>query len=439
MKTLVTETQRRVGLTFLDQAVSSASNFSLGVVIARVAGAEEFGDYVLTVMIWLVVVGVHRALVTEPVIVVSQEVDDQGALVRQGVSGELVVGTLVSVLVAAAGALTLAAGADIGALMLSLSPWFVPLLLQDYWRAMAFQRRRPALALVNDLVFTGVQSGAIVVFLALGWRSAGYVITAWGVGATAGALLGFCWFRGKARLTQGWNVLARLWPLSRWMVADFLAGFASYYAYLALVALLITRADYGGFRAALNLMGPVYVMVLAGGNLCLPEASRRRDRNDPEALWSFARRLSVGMSACVATYGILLAVTASWLLTKIYGAEFARFAPLAALAALQEVIFVSAFGQGIVLKAAGRVRRLWLLQVVVAVASVASMGGLVTWFGTVGAGWAGVATATYYSVGVYAVYRLERRLPLATEDSEFDTAARAFTTAPVVGGPEPVA
>ncbi len=437
---VVTEARRRIGFTFLDQVVSSGSNFALGVVIARLSGAAEFGDYVLTMMIWLVVVGVHRALITEPIIVVSHEVDDHRTLLRRGVNAELLVGALVSIVVAISGALAMAAGAHIGALVLSLAPWFPSLLLQDYWRAMAFQRQRPALALVNDLVFAGVQASAIAVFLALGWRSAEYVITAWGVGATAGALLGFAWSPAKERVIRGWHLLARLWPLSRWMLADFLAGFASYYAYLAFVALLISRYDYGGFRGALNLMGPVYVMVLAGGNLGLPEASRRRNRDDPHVLWRFARSLSFGMSACVGLYGIGLALTASWLLTEVYGAEFARFAPLAALAALQELIFVSVFGQGIVLKAAGRVRRLWVLQVLVAVASVVSMVVLVTWFGTIGAGWAGVATSSYYALGVYAVFRAETRRPLATEDSEFDIAARALSAAaPTLRGSEPLA
>ena len=54
--------RRRILLTFSDQAVSSASNFVTGVAVARLAGVARFGDYMLTIMVWLIVVGVHRAV-----------------------------------------------------------------------------------------------------------------------------------------------------------------------------------------------------------------------------------------------------------------------------------------------------------------------------------------------------------------------------------------
>jgi len=50
--------RRRILLTFSDQAVSSASNFVTGVAVARLAGVARFGDYMLTIMVWLIVVGV---------------------------------------------------------------------------------------------------------------------------------------------------------------------------------------------------------------------------------------------------------------------------------------------------------------------------------------------------------------------------------------------
>ncbi len=402
-----TAAQRRATLTFLDQLVSSTSNFVTGVAVARLSGPAEFGRFMLMFTVWLLAVGVHRALITEPLIVTSREVDLRRGLMAHGLSADVLLGVIVSAVVAAGGAVTLAAGVALGTPMVALSPWVVSLLVQDYWRGMAFQQRRPGLALANDVVFAAVQFAVIAVFAALGWRTASHMITAWGIGATAGALLGYRWFPALGRLHEGKSFLADTWSLSRWMLADFLTGFAAHQSYVAFAALLLSQVDYGGFRAGFNLMGPVIVILHAGANVGLPEAARRVNPQDLAPLRQFARRLTAGTSFCVVAYAVVVAVAGRRLLSTIFGPEFAPYAQLAMLAALEYVIAVSWFGQGIALKAAGRMRRLWRARLLVAVASLVLLLVLVRWLGAIGAGWAGVIAGTFYAGAVYAAYRAE--------------------------------
>ncbi|MDQ3897681.1 MAG: hypothetical protein M3326_10665, partial [Actinomycetota bacterium] len=148
-------------LTFLDQVVSSVTNFATGVAVARLSGAAQFGEYMLVLLIWIVIVGVHRRLVTEPMTVASGDMDAQHSAIAGGLGAEILLGTVGSAAVVGAGLITTATGARIGATMLALSPWLIPLLVQDYWRAMAFQRRRPDLALINDIAFAVVQVAGI--------------------------------------------------------------------------------------------------------------------------------------------------------------------------------------------------------------------------------------------------------------------------------------
>lgn len=400
--------RRRILLTFSDQAVSSASNFVTGVAVARLAGVARFGDYMLTIMVWLIVVGVHRAVITEPIIVTGgQGGGDRRATLAHGLTAELLLAAAASAVVATSGLGISLLGADLGRTMLALAPWFAPLLVQDYWRAMAFQQRRPGLALVNDLTFAGVQVAAIVVFALHGWRTVGFMLAAWGLGATAGALLGLLWFPVVGGLHASVSMLRRMWPLSRWMLADFATGFGSDQAYLAFAAVLLSRADYGGYRAAFSLMGPTVVILLAGGNLGLPEASRRADPEQPAALRVYARRLTTGILCCVGLYCAAVAVGSGRLLGALYGPAFSRYGVLATLSALQYVLLATVFGQLIALKAAGRMRLLWRVRIGVFIASLSSMTLLVRWLGTPGAGWAGVATAALYLTAIQSVYRRE--------------------------------
>lgn len=395
----------RVALTFVDQVVSSASNFITGVAVARFSGASEFGEYTLVLTIWLAVVGVHRKVITEPIIVDSSDADAEAAEIAKGLSSELLLGGVVAAVTAALGLIALGAGAHIGVMLLAISPWFLPLLVQDYWRGIAYQRRRPGLALVNDLTFAAVQGAAIVGFYLIGWRSGGHMIAAWGLGATAGAALGSRWFPARAGLKDGWRLLVRLWPRARWLLADFVTSLAVQQGYLVFAALLLSEVDYGGFRAGVSLMGPTIVIFLAAGNIGLPEAVRRAASPDREDLRRYALRLSFWTSCCVALYGLGLVITARYLLRVLYGDEFVRFAPLTVLIALQYVLVVSMYGQGIALRAAGWMRGLWAARLVTSAASVATLVVLFHWLGLNGVGWTGAATGAYDSLAVYLFYR----------------------------------
>ncbi|MCA1606592.1 MAG: hypothetical protein LC775_14245, partial [Acidobacteria bacterium] len=315
-------------MTFLDQAVSSGSNFATGLVIARLSGVAEFGDYALTFMVWLMIVGLHRALLTEPLIVNAGRTEAAAELRVRGFSAELLLGALFSLIIGIIGLIVAAFGSQVGILIATMALWLVPLLVQDYWRAIAFQQRRPGLALANDLTFVVTQVAVITFAITLGWRSPGIIITAWGIGATAGALLGWISFHDTIGLRSGWLLLGELWPHSKWMLADFLTGFASDQAYIAAAALLLSRAEYGGFRAALSLMGPAYVILIAGGNMGLPEASRRAAALDPSILHGFARRLSVAISLAVALYGLVVVIAGKTVLRHVYGEEFAPFSSI---------------------------------------------------------------------------------------------------------------
>ena len=123
--------RRRILLTFSDQAVSSASNFVTGVAVARLAGVARFGDYMLTIMVWLIVVGVHRAVITEPIIVTGgQGGGDRRATLAHGLTAELLLAAAASAVVATSGLGISLLGADLGRTMLALAPWFAPLLVQ---------------------------------------------------------------------------------------------------------------------------------------------------------------------------------------------------------------------------------------------------------------------------------------------------------------------
>lgn len=409
--------RRRAALTVTDQVVSSGSNFATGVAVARLSGITQFGQYMIVVVFWLVLVGLHRALITEPMVVTSRDADDLRSRLAHGLAAEAVYGFAAGATMAIGGALALAAGYPLGGPLLALSLWLPGLLVQDYWRAMAFQQGRPGMALANDVVFVVVQGAAVVVLALIGWHTVGYMIAAWGLGGMAGAIYGFRRFPAVSRPAEGWQMLAGLWPQSRWILADFASGYLTEQANLLLAAALLTRVDFGGFRASYTLIGPILILLLAEMNLGLPGATRRACSEDPDALHHYARRLSGATFACVATYGVLAIVAGQYLLRTVYGPGFARFGPLVTLGAVAYSIASLSTGQGIALKAGARMSLVWRARLLVGLVSLTSMVVLVEWLGVVGAAWSSVVTGATWAIAIRVVYRMELGRPTRADDA----------------------
>lgn len=412
MKTGAFAGRRKLGLTFADQAISSGSNFLVGVLVARFSGLTRFGGYMFAFAIWLVVVGVHRALITEPMIIAGATPRQRHRLLAQGFAAEMVLGVVASVAVGLLGAAFLLFGSSgYGGPLVALAPWLPSLLAQDFWRAMSFQQARPDRALANDVLFTTVQVGAFLALMAATpYRSVAVPIACWGVGATAGAALGLVTYGIRPAIGPGVAHLRRHWATSKWLLADFGTQYAADQAYLFYLAAELGSAAYGGFRASANLLGPVMVILQAGGNFGLPEASRRLRSEGPDGLRRLAPRLTLGALACVGLYGGVVSLLGGRLLSAVYGPTFGEYGTLLRLAALQYVVASLVFGQGICLKAVGAIRKLWTARVAVTAVSFTAVVALTHRFGLTGAGWAGVVTTLTLTVAVERVHRRTLRV-----------------------------
>ena len=184
-----------------------------------------------------------------------------------------------------------AGSGDIGVSLIVLAVVLPALVAQDYWRAMAFALHRPGVALANDAIFVAVQVAALATVLLLGARTAPWFLLAWGAGAAAGAVAGFVQFGVHPFRKGAGPLFSHNWPFSRWLMADFLTIFCADQTYLLLVAVLLGQAAFGELKAALSLMGPTAVILLTGGNLGLPTLSRARANDGLDGLVRVARKL----------------------------------------------------------------------------------------------------------------------------------------------------
>ena len=382
------EAARRAAVTMTDQCFASGTNFAVGVVVARLAGAPGLGAFALAYAAWILLNTLHRALVTDPM-AISRDVggERESENLRQGFAAEIYLGLVATAVFIAIGVVLIAAGQrTFGDGMLAVAPWLIFLDLQDYWRWIGFMKGQPGKSLVNDVVFAIAQIVAFLVIDVTGIHSVFAVVSAWGVGAVAGALYGLRQFSVRPGLSGGWSLLRRGWHMSKWLAGTAVTNWGAGQVYLIVAAGLLGAAALGGLKAAQALVtGPSSIVIHAGGSFGLPEASRAlADRG-----WSGLRRVSWWISAAgllsVGVFGVVVIFDGAELLRLFYGASFIRYEPATRLTAVAFVI--SAFGLGpiLTLKALKRTRQLFNVQLITLAVSIPAVAILAEAYGVTGA------------------------------------------------------
>ncbi|MBI4729859.1 MAG: hypothetical protein HY775_10240 [Acidobacteria bacterium] len=377
-------TAGRMAYAVGDQAVSSATNFVLGLLLARALPPAAFGGFVLAFAAYLLVLGLSRALGSEPLVVRAGGMDP--ARWHDAVAGSAGSAVLLGVLGGAALVVTgLAVGGTLGG-ALSLMGIVLPgVLLQDAWRFVFLAARAPRAALVNDLAWAGLLAPAAAMLAVRGVRSLAPYVLAWGSAGTVAALIGL----GQTRVLPRPLGAPRWWrdqgDLAGRYAGEFGATLGAEQATLYALGGLLGLAAIGTIRTAQLLLGPVGVLIMGVGIGSVPEAaslSRRDSRRLGRACAGAGALLAL---AAVCWTGVLLAIPRSLGATLVPGWGAARplFVPLGvALAA-----WAATTGAAIGLRAGADARR--GLQARVAQAGFTVSGAVVgaVAAGPVGAAW----------------------------------------------------
>jgi O-antigen/teichoic acid export membrane protein len=290
----------RVSWGLGDQAVSSLTNFAVGLYVARTLGVTDFGVFTLAWVTYAVVVNLSRGLATDPLLVRFSGVPAGSwrAAVSRSSGTALLVGLGTGAVAVLAGA---AIGGAIGGAFVALGVVLPAVLLQDSWRFAFFAAGQGRKAFSNDLVWAGALIPAMVVASEYGSVS-GFVL-AWGLSGAVAAAYGCVQTRLVPRLSGVRSWLRQQRDLGpRYLVENVSnsgAGQLRMYGLGAIAGL----ADVGAVRGAELLMGPFLAVLLGLGLVAVPEAARVLQRS-PHRLLRFCLLLGGAQAVGVLAWGL---------------------------------------------------------------------------------------------------------------------------------------
>jgi O-antigen/teichoic acid export membrane protein len=404
--------------TMLDQCVASASNFSVGIVVARISGPTGFGAFALAYTVWTLLTSFHRSLITDPMAIMGdmrhEERDDY---IRRGFAADVALGLMAALAIAAVGTVFLAVGLHtFGIGLLSVAPWLVVLDLQDYWRWIGFMLGKPKKSLVNDLLFNVVQAVAFGVVFVLHLHSVFAVVSAWGLGAAVAALYGLRQFSVRPTVRGGGAFLWSRWPTSRWLASERAANWGANQLYLVVAGAMLGPAALGGLKAAQGLAaGPTNLVMNAGGSFGLPEATRQLAERGWAGMVRISRIVTGAGVVVAAACAVAVLLAAPTLLKFLYGPKFASYAPSAQLFAIAIVVGAFFVGPTLTLTATRRIVPLVIIQLVRMVLTVT-----LTFVAARGHDVTGVATVNLVScaVALVAMWAIQSRARRSVEAME---------------------
>jgi O-antigen/teichoic acid export membrane protein len=154
-------------------------------------------------------------------------------------------------------------------------------------------------------------------------------------------------------------------------------------------------------------MGPSGVLIMAGGSIGLPEASKAYTEKGQSGLLRVARVVTFCGFCSFLAGAIVIVVFGKQLLTAIYGPSFAHLELAAILMAVAYMIISFTLGPVLVLKATRNTRPLFHIQLVSLVVSAASLAVLSELWGVNGA--AG-ATMVTFAIGAAGTRWVQHRV-----------------------------
>jgi len=245
------------GTSAFDQALSALSNFVITLAVVRGGGPEALGHYSVAFAVYLIVLGVSRALVSEPLLAARREEDQ----VRDGLSASL---TAVLAIAVVSGVGVGGYGLLMGQPALVAVAVALPItLVQDVLRYQAFWLRRPNVAVLLD---GGWVLGAILTWPILATHSsATTAVLCWAGASMLGTALAIPALRprlaGPEATREWWHCKAR--RLAGPMAVESIVYGVSAQAVIFLVAAVLGAGDLGVLRAGQVYFMPV-AMALAG-------------------------------------------------------------------------------------------------------------------------------------------------------------------------------
>ncbi|HYD32275.1 MAG TPA: hypothetical protein VEB64_15640 [Azospirillaceae bacterium] len=280
-------------LGFADQALVSAANLGLGLIVLHGGTKEEYGLYGLGSALVLLFTGAVGGMISSQMTAIAPNRQGNDALTfcaAMGIGQVWICGPLAVAGLALIGGLygggTL--GRDMAAMLAASALAGVGVAMHEYFRSFMYLQFHPGRAFGLTLSLVAVWTVTTVLLVEVAAMPAHWAaIVGYGGGSLVSSLIalrwsGLPWRAGRFGVGAA---LAEAWPGGRWALLGVVSIFAQNQSYIYLLTVLDGPAAVGEANAARLLLAPLMLIIVSTIRTLQPRVGRSRAAGDGQGVW----------------------------------------------------------------------------------------------------------------------------------------------------------
>ena len=401
---LFTPRRWQVLAALLDQAVVSAGNLAVGLLVLRISSKDDYGLYSLCYMTLILLNGVSGALFGAQMTVSYYQVAaaDRVSFATSMLMGQAVLSGGACLLLLAAMAGLAGFGITAGPRdLLTIMVLAVPFAMaHDFFRTYFFMVGRAHSALLLDTLLV-LLWGAATALAALRLEIAPHLaaLASYGLAAACTSLTGLVLSRLSVHpgLRRIWQVTASSWKHGRWALSGVAVTAAQNQAHVYLLGWLGSPAAVADLNAARMLFTPMSLLTLGSTRTLVPRLAQLLADHKLAEMQRLSVRTIVALSSVVACYSVAILLSYRMIIGGLLPAKYAGIGPLVLLWGVVALLQAIDTILSAVLQVTKRFRYLTIINIWTAVPVVVAVVPMILSFGasgslvTLAAGYAGMA------------------------------------------------
>jgi O-antigen/teichoic acid export membrane protein len=334
MKLATLQTIGRNQWLLADQALVSAMNFLTSVMLARMLGVHNFGVFSLFYVVLQYLNSIQQAAIVGPMMTLAPKITD-----RQKMGSFLAGMVSLQYLFSAACCIACLLAAFLG--HLRVIPFHidrvfvVPFLLaviffqcQDWYRRFCYVHEDGKEVFWNDAIS---YLGQVFALSLLWYLHRADVMTAfYAIAITSGVAYFVACIHSDLRGSpnQMRAILPEVWRMGRGLLVASQSQWAGSQGVLLIIAAMVGVSAIGGTRAAMTMMGPVFVLFQLTDNVIPVRASRIYAQSGHDGMVHYLKIIGTKFAILVGVLVTVAGVVAKPLMTYVFGKSYTSFSIL---------------------------------------------------------------------------------------------------------------
>ena len=321
-------TGRKGLIALADQAIVSAGNFFMGIIIGRTCSKDQYGIYMLGFSIVLFFINLQTTLILSPYTVYSPRLKDAEHLQYTGSTliHQLVL-SLLSIIGLSACGLILSLNTSYGDLknivcLLAIVIMFI--LLKEYVRGICFAGLQMETVLLLDIFGIAIQISCVLILAYFNLLSAyiAYLV----IGIVSG-IIALGWLIShkllfSIRLKQSIYDFRQNWSFAKWVFASNTTFLISSQLYPWFLAIFWGTSATGTFSACWSIIALINPLLLGIGNFLGPKMAHARTKGVQE-LHHVANKATSYLTILTGLFVVVMLLFGNQFVIFVYGVKYA--------------------------------------------------------------------------------------------------------------------